>query len=35
MKLKKLNCVIYIGPAKYFWVIKLEEFESHQKYFTR
>ena len=34
-KLKKLNCSIYSALAKHFWVIKLKEFKSDQKYFER
>ena len=30
----KKNCFIYIALAKHFWVIKLEEFKGHQKYFA-
>ena len=35
MKLKKLNCFIYIALAKYCWIIKLAEFKIDQKYFAR
>ena len=30
-----LNCFIYIALAKHCWVIKLGEFISDQKFFTR
>ena len=34
-KLKKLSCFIYIAIAKHYWVIKLGELKSDQKYFAR
>ena len=31
----KLNCLLYIALTKICWKLRLEEFKSHQKYFTK
>ena len=30
---KKINCFIYFAIVKHYWVVKIGEFKSDQKYF--